>query len=323
MKKILVTPLNWGLGHATRCMPLIQSLQAKGAHVYIASSGNALSWLKNECRDITTFEIPDYPISYSKNSQLLPVVKSWKQLHHAITDENQVLNKLQEEFQFDTVISDNRYGMWHTQTENIFICHQLRIPLSGILKCLQQPVLKYHLKKIQTFNQCWIPDVDTANNLSGIMSHDIRHHIPTKYIGWLSRFTANMNDFDVLHQNLLALGPFVCIVVLSGPEPQRTYLQKIVSEKLAATNYKTLIVQGLPKAQEIKTLKNITYVSSLNSASLKYWLMCTPVILCRSGYTSLMDLATLGLKAIVVPTPGQYEQMYLAQYHHMQKMFGL
>ncbi|MBL7926721.1 MAG: glycosyltransferase [Bacteroidia bacterium] len=316
MKKVLVAPLNWGLGHATRCMPVIETLQHKGAKVYVASSGQALQWLKQACNDVTFINLPDYNIAYSKNNQAIAVLKTWFKINKSIANEHKLLLQLQQQYHFDIVISDNRYGMWHADVLSIFICHQIQIPVYGFFSWLRKPLLNYHYKKIKKFNRCWIPDAETENNLSGIMSHGFKQLLPTNYIGLLSRFVLNDTRLQPIHKTLLTLGPFQIIVVLSGPEPQRTMLQQIVSKQLIDSGIKTLVVQGLPNAEQIVTVDNITYVSYLNTATLKYWLQHIPVIICRSGYSTLMDLSALNLKAIVIPTPGQYEQMYLAQYHH-------
>ncbi len=321
MKKVLVAPLNWGLGHATRCIPIINELLAIGADVCIASDGNALQLLKLEFPNLTFFELPSYNISYGKGNDLVFSIPSilWN-TKKAIAAEHAALEKLIARHHFDLIISDNRYGIWNEKVHSVFITHQINIQVPGYLKWLQPLILNYNLKQISNFKECWIPDVAGDKNLSGVLSHQCKLPSNTYYIGSLSRFDSGQLKFlktTNSSSQFKSLGlpekPQL-LILLSGPEPQRTIFEKLILNQVAAIKYKTLIVQGLTQTHEVKQLSpNVTMVSYLTASNLKDIILSAELIVSRSGYSTIMDLAATHSKALLVPTPGQTEQEYLAK----------
>ena len=313
-KKILICPLDWGLGHASRIIPIINALIKNNFEIIIAADNYPLQLLKSEFPDLLTLKFPSYQISYSKGKSLVFKMLFYiPKIIFGIYKEHKRLNTIINEYKIDIVISDNRFGLWNKKITSIFITHQVMIKMPKYFKFFEYPVHLINKWFILKYNICWIPDFETMPNLSGDLSH--KYELPNaSFIGLLSRFsrTGNYNiekTYDI-------------VVILSGPEPQRTIFEKIVYNQAKLIDYKTLIIKGIP-GKKIKTeqYENITLVSHLLSEEINNLILSTEIIICRSGYSSIMDLISLNKKAILVPTPGQTEQEYLAQYHSNNKYF--
>ena len=307
-KKVLVAALNWGLGHATRCIPIIRFLQKQNSKVFLASDGRAFHLLKKEFPELPIFELPSYGITYQTSSMIFNFAFLFPKMFAAIYKEKKVIEKLVEEHQLDIIISDNRFGCHSSKTYNVFMTHQLNIPIP-------MPVVKqignwYNHFQIKKFNECWIPDFEGTPNLAGKLSH--QHNIDaTEYIGALSRM--NFQKKEIKRK---------AIIILSGPEPQRTYLEEKLIQQAKHLPFQFLIVKGQTEKQEHFFIeKNIEVVSFLTSEDLEKAIAESEVVISRSGYTTLMDLVFLGKKAILIPTPGQTEQEYLANHFYDQKIF--
>lgn len=300
-KNILVAPLNWGLGHATRCIPVINELQKNGFTPILASDGNALALLKKEFPNLEHFTLPSYNIKYAKKGMFfkLRLLLNLPKLIKAVQQEKKLVNKLVEEKNITGIISDNRFGIYHKNIPSIYITHQLNV-LSGLTTKLSSKIHQHIIKK---FDECWIPDVKSNTNFSGKLSQLNNCNYNLKFIGTLSRFErkATAITYDYL-------------IILSGPEPQRTLLENKLFYELKYTTKKTLLVKGIIEAkQKITTSKNITCYNYMTSSELEYAINESNIIIARSGYTTIMDLAKINKKAFFIPTPGQYEQLYLAK----------
>ncbi|WP_438961517.1 glycosyltransferase [Nonlabens sp.] len=301
-KNILVAPLNWGLGHATRCIPIINAILANGDKPIIASDGMALELLKKEFPEQHFLELPGYGISYPENgsSFKLKMLKDSPKIWNAIRKEHSILKSLIKEHNLHGVISDNRLGLYNRIIPCVIITHQLRV-LSGATTWLSTHL---HLHFIKKFNQCWIPDVEGTHNLSGLLSHNTDADILKVYLGPLSRFKANSTPQK--KYNLM--------VLLSGPEPQRGILEHKLLREVKRFKGEVLFIAGKVENQQVMEKKgNITYYNYLSTQGLQKALDRSEMVLCRSGYTTIMDLHKLGKKAFFIPTPGQFEQEYLAQ----------
>jgi len=300
-KRILIAPVNWGLGHATRCIPIINALIAYNFEVIIASDGNALKLLKKEFPNLITLELPSYDIKYSKKELYfkLKFLKHLPRLFKIIKLEQKFIKNIIEDYKIDGIISDNRFGVYSQKIPSVYITHQLHV-LSGNTTWLTS---KIHQRIIKKFNECWIPDTENKNNLSGKLGHLKQLSIPVKYLGVLSRFnTINTEKiYDVL-------------VLLSGPEPQRTMLEELLMKQIKNFKGNVLFVKGTVEKAQTK-LKNghITLVNFMQSEDLEIAINQSELIISRSGYTTILDLARLGKKAFFIPTPGQPEQEYLAK----------
>lgn len=300
-KTILVAPLHWGLGHATRCIPIIRELLKEGFDVLLASDGGALHILQKEFPALPFIELPGYDITYPKKGAWfkLQLFLKLPQIKQAIQAEQRVINKLAAKQQIDGIISDNRMGVYHKEIPSVFITHQLNV-LSGNTSLVSS---KMHQRIIKKFDACWVPDVEDAINLSGKLGHADNLKFPVTYIGPLSR----MKKIDTSTA-------YDLLILLSGPEPQRTLLEVKLLDLFKDSNKRILLVRGVI---EEKTLtyqkKNITIVNYMHGELLEKSINQSEVVLSRSGYTTIMDLAALEKPVFFIPTPGQYEQKYLAR----------
>ena len=300
-KKILVAPLNWGLGHATRCIPIINALLDYNFEPIIASDGIALELLQKEFPDLRSIKLPAYNITYSKKAShfKFKLIKDSPQLLKTIKKEKKAIEALIKSEAISGIISDNRFGVRHKSVPSVFITHQLRV-LSGNTTWLSS---KLHQKIILKFDQCWVPDNLGSDNLSGRLGHPEDFSASVKYLGPLSRFTKL--DLPITYDLL---------VVLSGPEPQRTYLEDLLLEELKNYSGKVCFVKGkIANDKTITQNEHITIYNYMTSTELEAAINQSQLILSRSGYTSIMDYAKLEKKVFFIPTPGQFEQEYLAE----------
>ena len=309
-KNILIAPLNWGLGHATRCIPIIKDLQQQGHRIIIASDGGALKLLQDEFPELEFEKLPAYRITYAKHSWL----NRWhllKQLPHiirTIKKERQLTDELIKKYDLNLIISDNRFGIYSKDIQSIYITHQLKV-LSGWTTKLTTWI---HAKIYNRYNEIWVPDVADEPNLSGKLSHfskSINNKI--KYIGILSRMKSKNlpKKYDVL-------------AILSGPEPQRSQLENILLEKFKTLNLKIALVRGvIDNKKDVENQYDITIFNYVTGKELEQLINQSEAVICRSGYTSIMDMAVMHKKVLMIPTPGQDEQQYLA--HHLAEIFQI
>ncbi|TVZ52932.1 uncharacterized protein (TIGR00661 family) [Dokdonia sp. Hel_I_53] len=300
-KHILIAPLNWGLGHATRCIPIIRSLVSENYKVTIASDGQALDLLKKEFPSVPFIKLPSYRITYAIKSADFKkkMLRNIPQILRAIKEERKKLNSLIESLEIDAVISDNRLGMYTSKVPAILISHQLNV-LSGRTTWFTTWIHRFYIQK---FDECWVPDILGDTNLSGVLGHPKKPlNIPTKYIGILSR----MESATVPYK-------YKVIAVLSGPEPQRSLLRELLYSELRKLPGKALLVEGvISRSQESSVKGNVTIINYLTSTQLEKAINASEFVIARSGYTTVMDLARLQKKVFFIPTPGQPEQEYLA-----------
>ena len=303
-KKILVAPLNWGLGHATRCVPVIRALLALKAEVIIGGDGMALSYLRKEFPHLENIQIPDLKIRYPKSGGfLLYFALRLPKLFSHVKKENSLLKKIVREHKIDGIISDNRYGLFHKHRPSAIITHQLYIETPAFKKTLHAIIKKMNNR----FSATWVPDIPSKPNFSGRLSHSNQVLPKMKYIGVLSRFT-KQKEQTITHRKVL--------VVLSGPEPFRTNLEEILTKELLALNYKAMIVRGIiqEKQQKKNLSQQLRVVNYLQADELQLETQQSEFIIARSGYSTIMDLLALNQKAILIPTPGQTEQEYLSEH---------
>lgn len=300
-RTILVAPLHWGLGHTTRCIPIIKALIEFNFNVIIASDGAALMFLQKEFPNLKSIELPSYNISYPKNGAYFKwnFIKQIPQILKAISLEKNIVRNLVFEGQIDGILSDNRPGIINDKIPSVYITHQLRV-LSGSTSYFTS---KIHQRIIKKYSECWIPDLDNSENLSGKLSQVSALDINSKYIGILTRMKKIKlpKKYDIL-------------ILLSGPEPQRSFLEKKLIRIFRYQKKSVLLIRGcVDPLQEITKLGAITCYNFMNSKELEKAINSSELIISRPGYTTLMDLGTIGKKAFFIPTPGQYEQVYLAK----------
>ena len=298
-KKIIIAPLNWGLGHASRCVPIIHFLIEQNYTPIIASDGNALHFLKKEFPSVAFLELPSYNISYAKNLKLGLLVQL-PNILNAVKKEQKCIEKfIIQNKDVVGIISDNRFGVRSNKIPSVYITHQLNV-LSGIFTFFSS---KIHQKIIKKFDECWIPD-SKEHSLSGKLSKTTNEKLNLKFIGALSRFK---KEELPIKNNIL--------IVLSGVESQREKLEKTLMSTFENTNQKVVLVQGkIEKKQKKDVVKNTTIYNYLLSKDLEREINQSDLIICRSGYSSIMDLSVLEKKAFFIPTKNQSEQEYLAYY---------
>ncbi len=320
-KRILVAPLNWGLGHATRLIPVIDLLLQKGMEVILAGDGRSLALLKHSYPKLPHLELPPYDIRYSKTSrQVGAMLRQFPKLIGAIRAEHQALIALKRELRIDAIISDNRYGLWHTEIPSVCICHQLAIKLPDHLSMFRWWVYRIHRHLLSRFHACWIPDVAARPNLSAALSHTYKPLATSTFIGPLSRFSQKKPLSSSFSYPELKVEDADIVAILSGPEPQRTLLEDILTEQAHNIERNIWIIQGKTEARQLRRNGNLWKISFMDTADLGLLFHHAKVIISRSGYSSLMDYAALGLEQVIlIPTPGQTEQEYLAQHLHQQQ----
>lgn len=300
-KTILIAPLNWGLGHATRCIPIIKALQENNFIPIIASDGIALALLRKEFPYIQTLELPSYQIEYAKNGKNFKwkLLKNLPKMMEAIWEEKRLVKKWVKKYAIEGIISDNRLGVFSPKVPSVFITHQLNV-MTGNTTWITSIL---HQKIIKKYTECWVPDIENAPNLTGKLGHLKTNTLDLKYIGPLSR----------LHKKEVPQ-KYDLMVILSGPEPQRGILEEILKREVLRFDGKVVFIKGIvEKEQKKEEIENITYYNFMNTRQIEQTFNESEIVLSRSGYTTIMDLAVLQKKAFFIPTPGQYEQEYLAK----------
>ncbi len=309
-KKILIVPLDWGLGHATRCIPLIKVLQQLGHEIIIASLGEPLVLLKKEFPDISFIPLRGYNMNYTKNKRwlLLKILLQMPKILLRIKRERQWLGKIISKWGINMVISDNRFGVYTKKVPCIFITHQLRI--KAPYEWLEYLIQKVNYSYINSYTECWVPDLKDDFNIAGDLSHPSKlPSVPVRYISSLSRFSLKENTEK----------KFIYLFMLSGPEPQRTILEEKILKVALGLTGKVMILRGKPGEENIdESGNNVKILNHLDTAKLEETINASEYIISRSGYTTIMEVLSLKKKTILIPTPGQTEQEYLAK-HLMQQ----
>ena len=307
----MVAPLEWGLGHATRCIPVINELIKQNCEVLIAAEGATYSLLKQEFPELTFLRLTGYRMKYSRKKYFLPwkILVQLPKMVFTIYKEHAWLKKIVKEYKIDAVISDNRFGMYHSKIPSIYITHQLLIKTGN--RSTEGIAKRIHYYFIRKYKECWVPDYGT-NGLAGELSHPKKLPPKIKYLGALSRFevTNAENKYDLL-------------ISISGPEPQRTIFEDQLLNELILYKEKVLFIRGLPDSGHELKIENssVEIRNHLSSKELNIAILQSSMIISRCGYTTVMDLVKLQKKAILIPTPGQTEQEYLAKYLKEKKIF--
>jgi len=317
-KSVLVCPLDWGIGHATRCVPVIKHFLAQGFRVVIASDRRPMAFLRREFPNLEFIKFPGTHITYPQGSLMaLKIFFQGPKLLSGIRREHKQLRKIIAEYNIDLVFSDNRYGLWSHEVPSIFMTHQLQIKVPRYMGIFSTILQRINYGIIKRYNECWVPDFESHKGLAGELSHPVRLPDHLNYIGTLSRFSGAMH-----HPAPREIPPFEILILLSGPEPQRTILEETLLAQLQHTTIKTVIVRGITERQdERKFSEHVRIFSHLGSDILQEYIRNALIVICRSGYSSIMDIAAMGKRAIFIPTPGQTEQEYLASYLMSKKIY--
>lgn len=302
--RILVAPLDWGLGHATRCVPVIRALLSKGATPILGADKGPLQLLRAEFPELEHVRIPGINIRYgSGSSQVWSMARQFPAMLRSIRAEHAVFERLERDLRLNAVISDQRFGLYSDDLPSVLITHQV-FPFTPIA---QGAMRKVNLHHIGRFDRCWVMDEPTAPGLAGDLSHGPRMPANARYIGAVSRFNIakSRQTGDACR----------IVAVISGPEPQRTQLEGLLLDQLHRIDGRHLLVQGLPASPGERVAGNVRIVSHLTGEALSAAMQHAELIVSRSGYTTLMDLAAIQRSALIIPTPGQPEQEYLGDLH--------
>lgn len=311
--KILIAPLNWGLGHATRCIPIIRQYLENGDEVVLGGDGESILLLRRYFPELRVIALPSLELRYTNNNfqrgfylRAIPAL-----IRFTIADYYYLHQQLAVEH-FDLVISDNRFGFRSPHTQSVYITHQLYPILPQRLKLFQPLARTLHACIYKRYDEVWVPDyADSTNNLSGALAHGGRFDRKSKYIGPLSRFS--LPSFEKMPKESDV--DYSIVAILSGLEPQRTLFENTLIERLRDHVTPVLVVRGKVKGPTtITRIGAITLVPHMSDEQLLPIMLQAQKIIARSGYSTIMDLEALGLlhKAELYPTPGQSEQEYLA-----------
>lgn len=306
--KVLFSALDWGQGHTTRSIPLIQSLREEGAEVIFAGNAGQQQVMLDHFPDIEVLDLPGYEVRYARTGWgFIPkILAQLPRLWKTIQQEKRWLAGLIKQRPIHGVISDNRYGLYHPGVPTVFITHQLRIQTPGGRR-VSSWVQRRHHQWMAPFQQRWVVDHPNRHrSLAGELAHPPTLPLNTHYLGWLSA----MNSQDrkpIAGQQM---------VVLSGPEPQRTLLSDLIWDQIeqSPSGRNIWFIEGSrlakPRVSRWETVEHWTYLSPTQLAEK---MEQAERVICRSGYSTIMDLMRLGKPAILIPTPGQTEQGYLGR----------
>ena len=310
-KIIFIAPLDWGMGHSSRCISIIRGLKKQNT-IIIGVTIKNIKIFDSYFPELKKVYVPSYSINYSKKTPLwLKLIFQLPKIYFKILEEKKQLRQLIKLYTIDLVISDNRFGLSNKKIESIFITHQLNIQapfFSNLANIINR-------KYLHQFNQVWVPDYEKLDKrLSGKLSESPLINIPTLFIGpQTALIPSNFEEKIKIEYDYL--------ILLSGEEPQRTLLEKILIKSFTKSNKKIVLVRGSNSKFEIINSSKITYFDFAFGNELQNLILKSDTIICRSGYSTLMDLYLLKKnKIILIPTPGQTEQIYLATY--WQRNFG-
>ncbi|MDA3887011.1 MAG: glycosyltransferase [Candidatus Delongbacteria bacterium] len=311
-KKILFAVLNWGLGHATRSMPIIRELIKKN-EVIIVSTGRSYILLSSEFPELEIIDYPDYSIKYSKSDKylLLSLASQLPKILLVLYKEHSFSKRMINEKKIDLIISDNRYGMYCKEIPSYFITHQLKFSMPKSLKKLEVLSVYFNKYFFKKYKKIFIPDFEGSLNFSGELSHDIQKIDKKKlqYVGLLS----DTKDTDSIFSDYL--------VLISGPEPQRTNFENLVREQILDIQGKKIVVLGKTEIDENESENDLDIHSHLSREEISKMINGAGLIISRPGYSTVMEVAAAGKKALFIPTPGQTEQVYLAEYYKGKGLF--
>lgn len=303
-KKVLLAPLDWGLGHATRCIPIIWDLKEKGNIVVIAAEGKTKAVLLQEFPDLPVIDLKGYRVSYSESWGIpAAIFFQLPKMFTRIVQEHVWLSKVIDENKFDVVISDNRFGLWSNKAESIFITHQLNIKVP-LFEGLVNVINHWFIRK---YHQCWVPDY-ADSKLAGDLSRNTSQLKNILYIGPLSRFKAREKKEGIYK--------YAALAIVSGPEPYRSIFENEMLNEFQKLGKPCLILQGKPEENKKTQLGLVEVISHVSTALFRQYVEESEVVYARSGYSTIMDLHVLKKdKVRYYPTPGQTEQEYLAILH--------
>lgn len=307
--KILFAASSWGLGHATRDLILIQALMDAGHSVTVLSTDRALKLLRGELADQCDYiDLPDIPKAlghtsasfYLKMTMALPLVFRTFRREHRFVDELCRAGKC------DRIVSDSRYGVWSRDVPSYHLMHTLHQISPFRVRLVEHVIESIQRGLLSGAKKVLIPDQE-ENGLAGELCHDLvafrRDQI--EYLGILSSVLRMPVEQDIDY-----------FITVSGVEPQRSILEKKVLRQARELDGRVVITLGRPDLPfSVSDDGRLAIYSFLGRRRQAEMLNRARTVVSRSGYTTLMELAELGKRALMVPAVGQSEQEYLAGLH--------
>lgn len=301
--RILVAPLDWGLGHAARCVPIIRTLLEQDAVPVIGADKGPLALLRDEFPDLEYVQLPGMEVRYAAGtSQAWAMARQLPRMLRQVREEHRLFADIREDLKLQAVISDQRFGIRTNDLPSVLITHQI-FPFSPFAQAQARRINLHHIRR---FHRCWVLDHAKVPGLAGELSHGPQLPVNAQYIGPLSRFTGGTTTHGGV--------PWHTVAVISGPEPQRTLFEQAVRKQLHSIDGKHLVITGQPGHRSVQE-GSIEITGHLNATELQAAMASADLIISRTGYSTLMDLEALGRGALLVPTPGQPEQEYLGRLH--------
>ncbi|MBK9211535.1 MAG: hypothetical protein IPO14_00855 [Saprospiraceae bacterium] len=297
---ILITPLDWGLGHATRCVPLINELNAMGHRVIIAASGSGFTYLQLVFPNVEIIRLREYAIKYFKNAFLTYLYNALN-IPLRIWQDRKALSEILKKYDVDLIISDNRFGFYSNYIPSVFVTHQLNIqhPIK-LFKWLINKLNKFIIKK---YDEIWVVDDQKLDFAGKLSAENIQSRIV--YIGLLPSIEAKISNEESIQY----------LLILSGPEPMKSIWLNGVCQKFFDSGMQLNIVGEAANVDgRYQNIEGIKFYGQLSGQDLADCISRSEYIISRSGYSTLMDLSGFGKKLILIPTPHQPEQIYLANY---------
>lgn len=303
---ILVAPLDWGLGHAVRCLPLIDQLCADGQPVLLGGDSCTLAFLRKHHPHLPTVELPAYRVRYPFRYMWVNMLWQSLRLIRTAWREHRVLRKLQQQYRIKAVLSDNRFGLFSAEVSCVYLTHQCHIPLRNLV--LRRFVNCLHWAIMRRFGEVWVPDNPPPYQLAPRLSTP-PSGISAQFIGLLTDRQPIAPEYHKLYR---------AVAILSGPEPQRTRLEELLRQQFPQLPGLFALVRGTEDESQWADTSSLMVINIADRATIHSLLAKSDLLIARSGYTTIMDLAATGQRALLIPTPGQPEQEYLASYLHNQ-----
>jgi len=295
-QRVLLSPLNWGMGHVSRCIGLIDILLRNDNAIFIACSADQQSIFQQYFKDVTFIDHDGYPFEFGgKGKFSLDLLKSFSALKRRQNEERTQVENYVDFFEIDCVISDHRYGFRSRKVKSIFLTHQLNLPV----KWYERWVQNIHINYLRSFDEIWVLDTEDSKYAGKLSRNDAG--LKVHYIGILSRFGRYvLKETKTIDR----------LIVVSGPS---IYAKQFLEQQLES--FKT--DEGHNVLIAPKEIVNALEKEIENSHPSDDWLKCddyflsSKKLISRSGYSTLMDAICLEIPCEITATPGQAEQEYL------------
>ncbi|MEK6968538.1 MAG: glycosyltransferase [Nanoarchaeota archaeon] len=295
---------NYGLGHATRMLPVIMKLIEQGEKVTIVAKGNSLLMLKNELGDASNYELMQYevPLKFSdKGFSMFETLKAGPSFISLISSQKKWLENFSAKEKIDRVIADGEIGYHLKNKKSFFVNNQLRL-LPGSLLGDGTELLTDVFSK--GFEKVIVPD-DENGTLGGLLTSKTRFYDKKRlaYVGILS---------SIRKKNVVRNVDY--FISISGPGISKEVFTRQVMEQLHLLKGKVVVALGRPDLKEIASKGNAKIYPYLNRKQQESFLNKAKLVISRSGYTTMMELAEIDKKAFFIPTLNHPEQEYLAKF---------